>query len=101
MQKAPTKRIGIYKSGFMVYRNSLTFMTAIDKNSPLRLKSKKMNNSIDYQEINNMVDNDDEIRMHKLEIEKLKRDQQRQLEKYLKNEIGMIWIFFIVLMIFI
>jgi uncharacterized membrane protein len=74
-------------------------MTAMDQNSPPRLKSKKMNNSIDYQEINSMVDNDEEIRKHKLEIEKLKRDQQKQLEKYLKNEIGMILLLFLVIMI--
>jgi hypothetical protein len=71
----------------------------MDQNSPPRLRSKKMNNSIDYREINSMVDNDEEIRKHKLEIEKLKRDQQKQLEKYLRNEIGMIWLLFLVLII--
>lgn len=48
-----------------------------------------MNKSIDYHEIEEMVDQDEEIRKHKLEIEKLKRDQQKQLEQYLKREIGM------------
>lgn len=46
-----------------------------------------MNKSIDYREIEEMVDQDEEIRKHKLEIEKLKRDQQKQLEQYLKKEI--------------
>ena len=60
----------------------------MDKNSPPKLKSTKINNSLDYQELEEMVDNDEEIRKHKLEIEKIKRDQQKQLEKYLKREIG-------------
>lgn len=47
-----------------------------------------MNNSIAYQELEEMVDNDEEIRKHKLEIEKLKREQQQQLQKYMKKEIG-------------
>jgi hypothetical protein len=59
----------------------------MDKNSPPKLKSRKMNKSIDYREIEEMVDQDEEIRKHKLEIEKLKRDQQKQLEQYLKREI--------------
>lgn len=47
-----------------------------------------MNNSIVYQELEDMVENDEEIRRHKQEIEKIKRDQQRHIEKYMKHEIG-------------
>jgi hypothetical protein len=63
-------------------------LTAIDKNSPPKMKSKKLNNSIVYKELEDMVKNDEEINKHKLEIEKLKRDQQRRLEMYMKKEIG-------------
>lgn len=47
-----------------------------------------MNTSLDYKELEEMVENDEEIKKHKLEIEKLKRDQQKQLEEYLKREVG-------------
>lgn len=47
-----------------------------------------MNNSIAYQELEELVENDEEIRKHKLEIEKLKREQQQQLQRYMKKEIG-------------
>lgn len=60
----------------------------MDKNSPPKLKSKKLNNSIAYQELESLVQNDEEIRKHRLEIEKLKRDQQKQLEQYMKREVG-------------
>lgn len=60
----------------------------MDKNSPKKLKDIKLHSSLEYQELEEMVEDDDEIRKHKLEIEMIKRDQQKQLEKYLKNEIG-------------
>lgn len=41
-----------------------------------------------------MIENDEEINKHKLEIEKLKRDQQRRLEMYMKKEIGRLFIHF-------
>lgn len=58
-----------------------------------------MNKSIDYREIEEMVDQDEEIRKHKLEIEKLKRDQQKQLEQYLKREIGMDYFYFFLILL--
>lgn len=48
----------------------------------------KMHKSIAYQELEKMINEDDEIRHHKLEIRKIKKDQQKELEKYLKQEIG-------------
>lgn len=60
----------------------------MDPNSPPRLKNQKLNNSIAYHELEELVENDEEIRKHKLEIEMLKREQQKQLEKYMKKEIG-------------
>lgn len=60
----------------------------MDPNSPPRLKNQKLNNSIAYHELEELVENDEEIRKHKLEIEMLKREQQKQLEKYMQKEIG-------------
>lgn len=71
-----------------LYRNSVTFLTAIDKNSPKPAKGKKLNNSTIYQELDELVENDEEVRKHKLEIERLKQEQKRQLEKYMQKEIG-------------
>lgn len=48
----------------------------------------KMHNSIEYQELEELVEEDEEIHKHKLEIEKIKREQQKELQKYLKKEIG-------------
>lgn len=72
-----------------LYRNSATFLTVINKrSSPVRGVTKKLNNSIIEKELDDMIDNDEEIRNHKLEIEKIKREHQKQLETYLKREIG-------------
>lgn len=52
------------------------------------MKGKKLNNKTVIKELEDMIENDDEIRRHKLEIEMIKREQKKQLESYLKKEIS-------------
>ena len=49
----------------------------MDRNSPKRLKEKKLNGSIEYKELEKLVEEDDEIHNHRQEIEKIKKDQQK------------------------
>ncbi|CAI2359110.1 unnamed protein product [Moneuplotes crassus] len=70
------------------YISSAALLTSIDRNSPQRLKDIKLHNSVLYQDIENMIEEDEEIRKQKLEIEKIKQDHQKELEKYLKQEIN-------------
>lgn len=63
-------------------------LPSLDPTSPQRLRGKKLNNSVMHQELDEMVDQDEDIRREKLEIEKIKRDHQKELERYLKQEIG-------------
>ena len=47
-----------------------------------------MNSSIIEKELDDMIANDDEIRRHKQEIEMIKKEHKKELQKYLKKEIG-------------
>ena len=69
------KKTGI-KRNLIIFRNSATFLTAIDKNSPAIIKNKKLSNSTIMKELDEMLENDDEIKKHKMEIEKIKYDQK-------------------------
>ena len=76
---------------FVTNRNSATFLTILEKkSSPIRGVPKKLNlnNSIIEKELDDLVDNDEEIRLHKLEIQKIKHEHQKQLQRFLKKEIG-------------